>query len=39
MRTKNREIEDFLLCRAYKVEAFVKIGFYVKMISKPVIII
>lgn len=37
MRTRKRKIEDFLLYRAYKMEAFVKIGFDVKMIAKLVI--
>lgn len=37
MRTKKRKIEDFPLCRAYKIEALVKTDFYVKRIPKPVI--
>lgn len=37
MRTKKRRTDNFLLCRAYNIEAFVKIGFYVKLIFKLVI--
>lgn len=34
MRTKKRKTEVFLLCRAYKTEAFAEIDFYVKMVCK-----